>query len=101
MKLVEALELAEECGLTTIREAVYNVVAHSVSLFEYENIDKEIAELIQEIEKHGLNEEDKIQPILKKLRATNKKKSQTKSKAINYDELEEILSPDDPEDFKE
>lgn len=45
MKLKEACELAEACGLSTVGEAINNVTIHATSLFPYNMIDREIAEL--------------------------------------------------------
>lgn len=48
MKLREALELADECGLSTVGEAILNVEIHSPTLFPYEKISEELNELCQE-----------------------------------------------------
>lgn len=48
MKLVKALELAEECGLETVSEAIRNVQLHSMMLFTYENIATEYNELLHD-----------------------------------------------------
>lgn len=48
MKLLRALELAEECGLETVGEAIRNVRIHSPSLFKLEEIDAEIHEMMTE-----------------------------------------------------
>lgn len=48
MKLKEALELADECGLSTVGEAILNVELHAPSLFPYEKIHTELNELYQE-----------------------------------------------------
>lgn len=45
MKLKEACELAEACGLSTVGEAIDNVTIHATSLFPYNMINREIAEL--------------------------------------------------------
>lgn len=48
MKLKEALELADECGLSTVGEAILNVELHALSLFPYEKMHTELNELYQE-----------------------------------------------------
>ncbi|MBO5318999.1 MAG: hypothetical protein J6B01_04830 [Ruminococcus sp.] len=48
MKLDKALELGEECGLGTVREAIFNVETHAPSLFAVNEIDDEIIELLTE-----------------------------------------------------
>lgn len=45
MKLQTALEVAKDCGLATVGEAIYNVKIHAGNLFSYSDIRKEIAEL--------------------------------------------------------
>ena len=46
MKIQEALEIAEDCGLETVGEAIYNIQIHAPSLFSYSDIDKELKELV-------------------------------------------------------
>ena len=48
MKLVKALELAEECGLHTVFEAIYNVYLHASQLFAFGEMSKEYDELMDE-----------------------------------------------------
>ena len=48
MKLKEALELADECGLSTVGEAILNVELHATSLFPYSKMNEELNELILE-----------------------------------------------------
>ena len=48
MKLREALELADVCGLSTVGEAILNFEIHSPTLFPYEKINEELNELCQE-----------------------------------------------------
>lgn len=45
MKIQTALEVAKDCGLETVGEAIYNVKIHAGSLFSYSDIQKEIEEL--------------------------------------------------------
>lgn len=48
MKLIKALELADECGLGTVMEAMRNVQIHAPSLFEYEKMNGEYRALLDE-----------------------------------------------------
>lgn len=50
MKLKECLELGQDCGLETMREAIRNVYIHSSSMFSYSEIQKELDELYAEAE---------------------------------------------------
>ena len=49
MKLKECMEIGKACGLYSIEECYDNIILHSLSLFEYEDIVKEIAELQKDI----------------------------------------------------
>ena len=49
MKLKECMELGSECGLTTLEECYLNVEHLATSLFKYEDINKELLELQQDI----------------------------------------------------
>lgn len=53
MKLKEACDIADACGLETLGEAVMNIELHSTSLFVYDEIDKEIQELESDIKSLG------------------------------------------------
>ena len=48
MKLKTACELAFTCGLTTVDEAVANVDHLATRIFEWKNMNKELAELYKE-----------------------------------------------------
>lgn len=48
MKLIKALELAEECGLGTVIEAFRNVQIHADQLFTYETMNDEYQEILNE-----------------------------------------------------
>ncbi len=50
MKLKEACELAFTCGLNTVDEAVANVDHLATRIFEWKNMNKELAELYKEAE---------------------------------------------------
>ena len=45
MKLKECMEIGKECGLYSIEECYDNIILHRLSLFEYNDISKEIEEL--------------------------------------------------------
>lgn len=49
MKLKACLELGKACGLTTWEECYDNVYLHAPSIFCYDEIDKEILELQQDM----------------------------------------------------
>ena len=48
MKLINALEIGNECGLETVGESIYNIEIHAGNLFSYSEINKELAELQSE-----------------------------------------------------
>jgi len=54
MKLKEAMELGKVLGLETPEEAVNNILIHSLNLFKYEDIPKELHELIADAKKQGI-----------------------------------------------
>lgn len=45
MKIQKALEIAYDCGLETVGEAICNIEIHALSLFSYTDIGKELNEL--------------------------------------------------------
>ena len=45
MKLTEALDIAEDCGLTTVSEAILNIDMHAMSIFSYAEMGQELNEL--------------------------------------------------------
>lgn len=53
MTLKEACEIAIDCGLTSTVEAYLNISLHDISLFAYDDIDAEIAELHKELNAIG------------------------------------------------
>ena len=63
MKLKQACEIAEVCGIDTIYEAVTNIIFHAGTFFEYENVNKELEELYKEAEKYNMD--DPISVVLK------------------------------------
>lgn len=48
MKIFEAIKLANDCGLETLGEAVYNVEIHAIQLFSDSDWQKELNELRQQ-----------------------------------------------------
>lgn len=52
MKLISAIEIAEKCELKTLGEAYLNIKLHAISLFSFEDINRELGEL--EIEKQKI-----------------------------------------------
>lgn len=60
MRLNEAIELAKECGLTTVGEALLNIRIHALSLFKYGEEKKEILELINDFKESGLTSDSII-----------------------------------------
>lgn len=49
MKLKECMEIGKACGLYSIEECYDNIILHSLSLFKYDDISKEIKELQKDI----------------------------------------------------
>ncbi len=45
MTLTNACEIAEDCGLTTVGEAITNIEIHAPSFFDYDKLSDEIKEL--------------------------------------------------------
>lgn len=68
MKLKEALEIGIDCGLETARECIRNVDIHTLSLFLYSEIGKELDELYVDAEelvsKTNFTMDDKAEDIL-------------------------------------
>jgi len=54
MKLKDAIELGQDCGLTTPEESVNNVLVHDTMMFPYGEIAKEEAELLKEAKDMGM-----------------------------------------------
>ena len=55
MKLKDCLELAGECGLPTLGEALDNVWLHAGNLFLYDEMRQELDELKADLSKFGLD----------------------------------------------
>ena len=73
MKLDECLELGYIAGLSTISEAYNNVCIHATSLYVYDNINYEVAELYTDIVNNGIDFKEKIRDhiSLKRLQEIN------------------------------
>lgn len=63
MKLKDACDIGLDCGLETTGEAVMNIELHAISIFNYDQIPAEIAELRAEYSAAG---DVPIQEYLKK-----------------------------------
>lgn len=71
MKLIDALELGDDCGLDLIEEAITNVEIHSGSLFLYAEMKKELNELYSDFYNYRASlgsEEDTILDAIKKIK---------------------------------
>ena len=62
MKLIKAIRLAEDCGLSTIRQAYANVELNVDHFFVSQSIDHELNELMLDIKKlsieYGITEDE-------------------------------------------
>lgn len=47
MKLEDCLYIGRECGLSTVGEAVLNVMLYAVNIFSYSEINEQLEEIIQ------------------------------------------------------
>ena len=54
MRLEKAMEIGHECGLETPEECVNNVLFHADMLFSYNDMKKELVELIEDAKQHGI-----------------------------------------------
>ena len=64
MRLFTCLDIANDCGLETVDEAIYNVELHAMSIFVYDKIDEEISEIYQEVQFRKINFEMTINEAL-------------------------------------
>ena len=64
MKLVDACDIGEACGLQTVGEAVINIELHAHSLFAYSEMGAELAELYAEA--RTIQDKTPISAILKR-----------------------------------
>lgn len=61
MKLKQCIDIAENCGLNTLGDAVLNVDIHAMSIFDYRKLSGELMELYREyndLYKSGLIDKD-------------------------------------------
>lgn len=56
MKVKEACEIAEDCGLETIGEAILNIEIHAISLFSYDELNKELSELYEDAKNYHMDD---------------------------------------------
>ena len=54
MKLSKAIEIGHECGLEHPAECVNNVLMHATMLFTYDEMENELAELIEDAKNSGI-----------------------------------------------
>lgn len=54
MKLAKARIYAKPCALKTDSEVVNNIIIHATSFFEYEDINGELDELLDDAKKKGI-----------------------------------------------
>ena len=71
MKLINALEIGFDCGLTTVGEAIFNIHIHCINLFNYDEIEEEIKELEKDVEIYWVHKDDLISDWIKKLNNKN------------------------------
>lgn len=55
MKVKEACEIADECGLETIGEAIFNIQLHAISLFSYDELNEELNELYEDAKNYHMD----------------------------------------------
>ena len=71
MKLVDALKIGDNCGLTDVGEAIYNIRIHAGNLFRYGEEQNEYKELITEYQRaaviHGFDFDTLIKNALVEL----------------------------------
>ena len=65
MTLKYACELAEECGLYTIEEAILNAEFHAMSLFTYDEIEAELSQLHSEFNASGFDLDTDIMEVIR------------------------------------
>lgn len=56
MKVKKACEIAEDCGLETIGEAILNIDIHAISLFSYDELNKELSELYEDAKNYHMDD---------------------------------------------
>jgi hypothetical protein len=71
LKLIDALEIGLDCGLTTVGEAIFNIRIHCINLFNYDEIEEEIKKLEKDVETYWVHKDDLISDWIKKLNNKN------------------------------
>ena len=69
MKLKTACNIALDCGLNTIGEAIMNIDIHATSVFSYREMNKDLAELYKDAK--GIDLEAKIKQVFPDLKEEN------------------------------
>lgn len=64
MKFETCLEIAKDCNLETVGEALFNIRLHSGNLFAYSEIKNELEELQKEFEQFEISKETKVNDAL-------------------------------------
>jgi hypothetical protein len=65
MKLVDALKIGDNCGLTDVGEAIYNIRIHAGNLFTYGEEAIEYGELIHEFKLAEITHEMSLDTSIK------------------------------------
>lgn len=55
MKLYKAINIAKQCELSTVGEAIDNIKIHCMNIFDYDEINKEIDELMNDFNNSELS----------------------------------------------
>lgn len=67
MKLFNAMDIANACGLTELSEAYFYIDLHCGQIFPYDEINREMKELVDELKKYSflikVGERWEIKPI--------------------------------------
>lgn len=69
MKLIKALEIAKDCELETVDDAIKNIYYHSMNLFAYEDMNREEIELNNDFVSSGLKLTDSVESALAELKS--------------------------------
>jgi hypothetical protein len=73
MKLKDALEIAQDCGIKTVGEAIWSIQLSALSIFEHgkegqqEQQRQEMLELINDLVNVHIDKDEKIEDVLKVL----------------------------------
>lgn len=55
MKVIDACLIGEDCGLTTVEEAIRNIQIHAISLFTFDDLEDELMELEEDSKNYSEN----------------------------------------------